>query len=151
MARNAQGATQKHEYLKEEDYYEARSVGSGRSDKTCEHCGGTIKKGTPHLMHHFYPEFTAYATHEGCADDFKASLRTEKDEEPVAVIATLKIPVRVIVSRDDFEDPDSVDNIAEKAVAQLLKDPKKHITADAMEQYEEDEDTPYDAERDGEL
>jgi hypothetical protein len=36
-------------------------------------------------------------------------------------------------------------------VAQLLKDPKKHITADAMEQYEEDEDTPYDAERDGEL
>ena len=53
----------KHEYLKEEDYYESRSVGKGRTDKTCEHCGKTIPKGSPHEVHHFYPEFESYPTH----------------------------------------------------------------------------------------
>jgi hypothetical protein len=57
--------TDKHEYLTRKDYYESRSVGKrAHSDKTCEHCGKTIKKGTPHLMHHFYPEFNSYATHD---------------------------------------------------------------------------------------
>lgn len=65
----------KHEYLKREDYYEARSVGIGaRSNKTCEFCGGDIPKGTSHLMHHFYPEFNAYATHEKCSTKFIESL-----------------------------------------------------------------------------
>ena len=65
----------KHEYLKEEDYYESRSVGTkARSDKTCEHCGKTIKQGTPHEMHHFYPEFASYATHKECVEAFKKSL-----------------------------------------------------------------------------
>ena len=46
-----------------EEYYESRSVGTkARSDKTCVQCGKIIPKGTPHVMHHFYPEFEAYAT-----------------------------------------------------------------------------------------
>lgn len=65
----------KHEYLRSEDYYESRSVGTkARSDKTCEHCGKNIPKGEPHKMHHFYPEFDAYATHEKCSDAFIESL-----------------------------------------------------------------------------
>lgn len=65
----------KHEYLKNEDYYESRSVGTGaKSSKTCEHCGGNIPKGEPHDMHHFYPEFTAYSVHKKCYDKFKKSL-----------------------------------------------------------------------------
>ncbi len=63
-----------HEYLREEDYYESRSVGKGRTDKTCEHCGGTIPKGTPHQMHSFYPEFSSCAVHNSCSDAFVASL-----------------------------------------------------------------------------
>lgn len=53
----------KHEYLSEDEYYEPRSVSRGRSDKTCEFCGRVIPKGTPHEMHHFYPEFDSYPTH----------------------------------------------------------------------------------------
>jgi len=65
----------KHEYLKSEDYYEARSVGTkARSSKTCEHCGRNIPKGKPHDMHHFYPEFHAYATHLKCSQPFIKSL-----------------------------------------------------------------------------
>lgn len=72
------GAIVYHEYLREEDYYESRSVGTkARSDKTCEHCGQKIPKGTPHLTHHFYPEFDAYPTHLECDAPFRASLIPE--------------------------------------------------------------------------
>jgi hypothetical protein len=65
----------KHEYLKREDYYENRPVGTGgRKDKWCSHCGGPIDKGIPHDVHHFYPEFTAYPTHTECTEAFKKSL-----------------------------------------------------------------------------
>ena len=65
----------KHEYLKEEDYYETRSIGTkARTDKTCEHCGENIPKGEPHETHKFYPEFSVYATHINCTEDFKKSL-----------------------------------------------------------------------------
>jgi|688.fasta_scaffold1980542_1 hypothetical protein len=65
----------KHEYLESENYYECRGVGTrAKSNKHCEHCGGSIPKGEPHDMHHFYPEFEAYATHKGCSKDFKKSL-----------------------------------------------------------------------------
>lgn len=65
----------KHEYLEKEDYYETRSVGTrARSDKTCECCLEVISKGEPHDMHHFYPEFEAYATHKKCSEEFLASL-----------------------------------------------------------------------------
>lgn len=64
----------KHEYLNEEDYYEIKSVNKGRSVKWCEHCGGNIEIGVPHEMHHFYPEFQAYATHLECSKAFKQSL-----------------------------------------------------------------------------
>ena len=65
----------KHEYLKKEDYYEARSVGTkAHSSKICEFCNKNIPKGTPHDMHHFYPEFTAYATHKACSSKFIKSL-----------------------------------------------------------------------------
>jgi hypothetical protein len=65
---------EKHEYLKEEDYYETRSVNSGRTDKRCEYCGNIISKGVPHKMHHFYPEFESYPTHTYCMDNFIKSL-----------------------------------------------------------------------------
>lgn len=65
----------KHEYLKEENYYESRSIGTkAKSSKTCEYCGKSIPKGTPHDQHHFYPEFNAYPTHKKCSEDFKKSL-----------------------------------------------------------------------------
>lgn len=65
----------KHEYLEKRNYYESRNVGTkARSDKWCEHCGEIIKKGTPHVMHHFYPEFYAYATHKECSQKFYDSL-----------------------------------------------------------------------------
>lgn len=70
----------KHEYLLREEYYESKSVNKGRTDKTCEYCGKTIPQGTPHDMHHFYPEFTAYAVHKKCHDNFLESLLTEEDE-----------------------------------------------------------------------
>jgi hypothetical protein len=73
---------EQHEYLLKENYYEARSVGTGaRSSKTCEQCGKTISKGTPHEMHHFYPEFNSYATHIECSKDFIASLRDKPQKE----------------------------------------------------------------------
>lgn len=73
---------EKHEYLREEDYYEARSVGTkARSNKCCEFCGDTIIKGVPHEMHHFYPEFESYPTHEECSHPFMLTLRSEEDEE----------------------------------------------------------------------
>lgn len=66
----------KHEFLQKDMYYEARGVGTGaRSDKWCEHCGKIIKKGTPHQMHHFYPEFQAFPTHNKCSEAFIKSLR----------------------------------------------------------------------------
>lgn len=66
---------EKHEFLLAEDYYESRSVGTkARSDKYCNHCGKIIPKGTPHDMHHFYPEFDAYATHKECSENFIKSL-----------------------------------------------------------------------------
>lgn len=64
----------KHEYLKKEDFYETRSVNKGRTDKICDHCGKIIKKGTPHKMAHFYPEFESYALHEKCVEGFIKSL-----------------------------------------------------------------------------
>lgn len=69
-----------HEYLEEKDYYESRSVGTkARSSKTCVHCNKTIPKGTPHIMHHFYPEFEAYPTHKGCETEFMKSLLTDEN------------------------------------------------------------------------
>jgi hypothetical protein len=66
----------KHEYLKRSDYYENRSVGKGaKSDKYCDHCGKIIKKGIPHDVHHFYPEFDSYPTHKKCTESFIKSLR----------------------------------------------------------------------------
>lgn len=57
----------KHEYLKEDMYYESHSVGTkARSDKTCEHCGKSINKGVPHMNHKFYGEdgdWPTYPTH----------------------------------------------------------------------------------------
>lgn len=65
----------KHEYLKKENYYESRGVGTrAHRDKTCAHCGKTIKQGTPHDMHHFYPEFDSYPTHKECFEAFIESL-----------------------------------------------------------------------------
>jgi len=64
----------KHEHLREEEYYEARSVSKGRTDKWCEHCCKKIAKGTAHEMHHFYPDFYAYATHKECSEAFIKSL-----------------------------------------------------------------------------
>lgn len=65
----------KHEYLTKKEFYETRSVGTrARSDKRCEHCGKTIPQGTPHDLHHFYPEFTSYPTHKDCTKPFLESL-----------------------------------------------------------------------------
>lgn len=53
------------------NYYETRSVGTrARSDKTCVQCGNNIPRGMPHRMHHFYPEFDAYPTHDYCENAF---------------------------------------------------------------------------------
>jgi hypothetical protein len=65
----------KHEYLKKEDYYENKSVGTGgKKDKICNHCYEKILKGTPHDVHHFYPEFQSYPTHKECTKAFMESL-----------------------------------------------------------------------------
>lgn len=65
----------KHEYLKAEDYYENRPVGTrGKKMKTCRHCENVIAAGEPHDVHHFYPEFDAYPTHTKCTKDFIDSL-----------------------------------------------------------------------------
>lgn len=65
----------KHEYLKSENYYESRSVGTkAHSSKTCEYCGKNIPKGEPHEVHHFYPEFATYPTHTKCVKNFMKSL-----------------------------------------------------------------------------
>lgn len=66
-----------HEYLKKEDFYEYKSIGAGRTNKTCEYCGKSIPKGTPHYMAHFYPEFSAYPVHKECSDKFESSLIKE--------------------------------------------------------------------------
>jgi hypothetical protein len=68
-----------HEYLTEENYYENRPVGSGRSDKYCEHCGNVISKGVSHDVHKFYPEFNSYPTHKKCTKPFMASLLTTEE------------------------------------------------------------------------
>jgi len=63
-------------YNSSENYYESKSVGTrAKSDKHCVTCGKTIKMGTPHQMHHFYPEFSAVATHEGCVKQFMKNLK----------------------------------------------------------------------------
>ena len=54
---------EKHEWLRQEDHYECKTVYKGRMDKWCEHCGGLIPKGTRHDVHTFHPEFNAYPTH----------------------------------------------------------------------------------------
>lgn len=65
-----------YSYLKKEDYYESKSIGTkARSNKVCVHCNTVIPQGEPHQMHHFYPEFDAYATHTRCTDDFIAKLK----------------------------------------------------------------------------
>jgi len=64
----------KHEWLKEEDYYENRPVSKGRTHKWCEHCGEEIPIGTAHDVHSFYPEFSAHPTHKECTKDFIKSL-----------------------------------------------------------------------------
>lgn len=69
-----------HEYLEAENYYENRPVQSSRTAKWCNHCGGTIPKGSSHDVHHFYPEFSAYPTHKKCTEDFIKSLRTPEDD-----------------------------------------------------------------------
>lgn len=72
----------KHQFLKKEDYYETRRVGNrGKTDKRCEYCSKIITKGTPHNVHHFYPEFNAYPTHTECSDQFIKSLRIEEESD----------------------------------------------------------------------
>ena len=69
-----------HEYLLAENYYESKSIGSkAKSNKICEHCIKIIKKGTPHYMCHFYPEFHAYPVHKECKILFIESLRTVEE------------------------------------------------------------------------
>lgn len=72
--KNSEEMDSKHEHLKQEDFYETRTVSAGRKEKTCEVCGKTIKIGQPADMHHFYPEFNSYATHPACSDKFMKSL-----------------------------------------------------------------------------
>lgn len=65
----------KHEYLKKEDYYENKAVGTrGKKIKLCNHCGEKIEPGIPHDVHHFYPEFQSYPTHKECTKEFMESL-----------------------------------------------------------------------------
>lgn len=53
-----------------EDYYETQSVSAGRSNYSCECCGGSIPKGTPSDVHKFYPEFHGVRTHQKCSKKF---------------------------------------------------------------------------------
>lgn len=64
----------KHEYLRADEYYEERSVGTKAGAWTCEHCGNVISAGVPHANHKFYPDFTTYRTHHACTEAFKKSL-----------------------------------------------------------------------------
>jgi len=64
----------KHEYLKEENYYESKTVKKGRVPKQCEFCNKIIEIGESSETHTFYPEFTAYYTHLKCTNNFKISL-----------------------------------------------------------------------------
>ena len=93
----------KHSYLREEDYYESRSIGSrARSDKRCEHCGLYILAGDPHTVHIFYPEFTAYPTHNHCNDAFKSSLLTQKDiDEAKTIYEDFASIIRNAVENDE--------------------------------------------------
>jgi len=70
-----------HEYLRAEDHYESRSVGKGRTDKRCAHCGRSIPKGTLHQVHTFYPEFSSYPVHNSCSAAFEVSLIPEVKAE----------------------------------------------------------------------
>lgn len=71
-----------HEFLRAEDYYESKTVSSGRDTYHCEHCGGVIRKGNSSEVHKFYPEFSGYRTHIKCSSDFVDSLRTDEDGDP---------------------------------------------------------------------
>ncbi len=73
-AKDKKEFSEKHEYLEEKNYYENRPVAKGRVDKTCDHCGEYIPKGTAHDVHSFYPEFSAYPTHKECTEKFLKSL-----------------------------------------------------------------------------
>ena len=55
-----------------EEYYETQSVSAGRSNYSCECCGGSIPKGTPSDVHKFYPEFHGVRTHQKCSKKFLA-------------------------------------------------------------------------------
>jgi hypothetical protein len=138
---------EKHEYLKAEDFYETRSVGAGRSAKTCEFCGGTIGKGTGHDVHHFYPEFQSYPTHKKCTTDFMASLRTpedDKQEEKVAKVVTFGFTVRIITTEGQSEA-----EVAQLAIKKVLNKPTEYITGAAVDDIKEDTDEPYDEDMDG--
>jgi len=60
-----------------EDYYESQSVSAGRSTYCCAYCGGTIAKGSPSIVHKFYPEFTGERVHKKCSENFLNSYRCE--------------------------------------------------------------------------
>jgi hypothetical protein len=63
-------------YNSRENYYESKNVGTrAKSNKTCVTCGKTINIGTPHEMHHFYPEFNAVPTHKECVKQFMKNLK----------------------------------------------------------------------------
>lgn len=116
--------SRKHHYLKAEDYYESRSIGSkARSDKYCSHCGSIIPKGEPHTIHTFYPEFNAYPTHNCCNDDFKASLLTEEDIK----IAKAVHEDYASVIRDAVENDEVVYLVLDKPLSKLqaVKDVKE--------------------------
>lgn len=74
--KNEEKYAQKEWYEDKDNYYESRSVGTrAKSDKSCIVCGKTIKMGTPHKTHHFYPEFSSVTTHEGCVKKFMENLK----------------------------------------------------------------------------
>ena len=95
-----------HDYLTKENYYEGRSISKGRKAKTCEHCGGSIPIGQAHTMHHFYPEFDAYPTHDRCNEAFIASLRPDEPEahgyDPRIVLEDEKVKVNECLENDDL-------------------------------------------------
>jgi len=66
----------KHEFLKQKDYYETRTVSSARKEKDCEHCGDTINIGQAHDVHYFYSDdgFENYPTHNSCTKGFMISI-----------------------------------------------------------------------------
>jgi hypothetical protein len=66
----------KHAFLREDEFYETRHIGTrAKNDKICEHCGKIIKKGTPHEMAYFVQsEYQSYPLHTECVNSFRESL-----------------------------------------------------------------------------